>query len=209
MSISGSAIEHGMTGCHVCHQVVRVDDDHHRLHMSCPRCGETLHTRKPRSIYLTWALVCTAMVFYIPANLLPMTRTTGLGQLQEDTIMSGVIYFIQSGSWHIAMVIFVASVFVPLMKLALLIYLLISVQRGSSWRPKERTRMYRITELVGRWSMVDIYVVAILVVLVNFDFLADINAGPAAVYFAAVVIITMFAAKTFDSRLIWDSIESD
>jgi paraquat-inducible protein A len=122
--------------------------------------------------------------------------------------MSGVIYFIVSGSWYLALIIFVASIVVPLTKLFILTYLLISVQRKSIWRPRDRTRLYRITEAVGRWSMVDIYVVRIMVALVRIGSLASIEAGPGAVAFAAVVIITMFAAISFDPRLIWDAMET-
>jgi paraquat-inducible protein A len=104
-------------------------------------------------------------------------------------------------------VIFVASVFVPLAKLIILTFLLISVQTKSRWRPKDRTRLYRITEVIGRWSMVDIYVVTIMVALVNMGALAAIKAGPAAVFFGAVVVITIFAAMSFDPRLIWDNKE--
>ena len=147
------------------------------------------------------------MVFYIPANLLPMTITSALGSVSADTIMSGVIYFIHSGSWEIALVIFTASVFVPFLKFTILIYLLLSVQFKSIKRPKDRTRFYRFTEAVGRWSMLDIYVVTILVALVKLGFLADIEAGPAAIYFAAVVVTTMIAAESFDPRLIWDVVE--
>ena len=121
--------------------------------------------------------------------------------------MSGVIYFMVSGSWAIALVIFIASVFVPLLKLLVLSFLLISVQRKSSWRPHDRTRLYRITEVVGRWSMLDIFVVTILVAMVKLRSLATIEAGPATVFFAAVVVITMFAAMSFDPRLIWDEME--
>ncbi|BCR05003.1 paraquat-inducible protein [Desulfuromonas versatilis] len=173
----------------------------------CPRCGSGLHRRKPNSLARTWALVLAALVFYLPANLLPMTYTTSLGRTQADTIMSGVIYFVQTGSWPIALVIFVASVFVPLIKLLILTLLLISVHLKSRWRPRDRTRLYRFTQMVGRWSMVDIYVVTILVALVKLGALANIDAGPAAVYFAAVVIITIFAAESFDPRLIWDAME--
>jgi len=204
-----SAIEHGLTGCHTCHQIVRLGENHQHQALYCPRCGSKLHVRIHHSLLQTWMLVSLAFVFYIPANLLPMTRVVALGQVQEDTIMSGVIYFIQSGSWYIGLVIFIASIFVPMLKLGLLVYLLISIQRRSQWRPQERTRMYRITELIGRWSMVDIYVVTILVALVNLGIIADIDAGPAAIYFAAVVLLTIFAAKSFDSRLIWDNIEPD
>ncbi len=202
------ALDRGLTGCPICDQVVRVDEEHGRRELRCPRCGGTLHARKTASIGLTWALVCTALVFYVPANVLPITRVVSLGMVQEDTILSGVFYFLQTGSWYIALVIFVASIFVPLLKLVLLILLLVSVQRGSRWRPRDRTRLYRITETVGRWSMVDIYVVTILVALVNFGFLANVDAGPAAVFFAAVVIITILAARSFDPRLIWDQVES-
>jgi paraquat-inducible protein A len=163
-----------------------------------------LHLRKPDSIARTWALVLAALIFYVPANVLPITRVTSLGSTQADTIVSGVIYFIETGSWPIALVIFVASVFVPLMKLAILIYLLVSVQRGSNRRRLERTRLFRLTESVGRWSMVDIYVVTILVALVQLGALANIEAGPAALFFAAVVVITMIAAMTFEPKLIWD-----
>jgi len=203
-----SALSQSMTGCHTCNLVVRIDDKHPHQTLICPRCGAKLHPRIHHSLIITWMLVCLALIFYIPANVLPMTRVVGLGQIQEDTIMSGVIYFIQSGSWYIGMVIFIASVFVPMLKLSMLIYLLMSVRRKSQWRPQERTRIYRITELVGRWSMVDIYVVTILIALVNLGVIADIDAGPAALYFAAVVVITIFAAKSFDPRLIWDNIDT-
>jgi paraquat-inducible protein A len=166
-----------------------------------------LHRRKPNSIVRTWALIVAASIFYIPANVLPITIVTSLGAVQSDTIMSGVIYFIKTGMWPIALVIFVASIFVPMLKLILLTFLVISVQQGWGWRPKDRTRIYRITEAVGRWSMVDIFVVTILVALVNLGALASIQAGPAAVHFGAVVVITMFAAMSFDPRLIWDAKE--
>jgi paraquat-inducible protein A len=138
---------------------------------------------------------------------LPITVVTSLGKTQADTIMSGVIYFMLTGMVPIALVIFIASVAVPLIKLFVLSYLLISVQRKSRWRPEDRTRLYRIAEAVGRWSMVDIFVVTILVALVKLGGLATIDAGPAASYFAAVVVSTIFAAMSFDPRLIWDVME--
>ncbi len=209
MTQAGSALSASMTGCHTCNQVVRVDSKHHKHALRCPRCGAKLHPRIHNSLLLTWMLVCLAFLLYIPANVLPMTRVVGLGQVQEDTIMSGVIYFIQHGSWYIGLVIFIASIFVPMLKLILLMFLLITVQRKSQWRPRERTRIYRVTEVIGRWSMLDIYVVTILIALVNLGIFADIDAGPAAIYFAGVVILTIFAAKSFDPRLIWDNIESE
>lgn len=199
-----TAASAGMVSCHSCHLLCRGAQASDDSKMFCPRCGAALHTRKPNSLVRTWALVLAAIVFYIPANLLPITKVVSLGTAQSDTIMSGVIYFIHSGMWPIALVIFVASVAVPLLKLLILTYLLISVQRKSTWRPRERTHLYRLTEIVGRWSMVDIYVVTILVALVNLGALATIEAQMGAVFFAAVVVITMFAAMSFDPRLIWD-----
>jgi len=198
-----SARSSGMVSCHRCHLLCQ----HTSRPSSCPRCGSTLHSRKPKSMARTWALVIAAIFFYIPANVLPITHTSSFAGLQSDTIMSGVIYFIQSGSWPVALIIFVASVFVPLMKLMILIILMISVQFKWRWRPVDRTRLYRLTEAIGRWSMLDIFVVTILVALVHFGSLANIAAGDGAIYFAAVVVITMFAAETFDPRLIWDTFE--
>jgi paraquat-inducible protein A len=123
--------------------------------------------------------------------------------------MSGVIFFMQTGSWGIALIIFVASIVVPIAKLVVLSGLLISIQRRSRWRPGERTRLYRITELVGRWSMLDVFVVTVLVALVRLGYLTTIEAGSGVVYFAAVVVITMMAAMTFDPRLIWDALEKN
>jgi paraquat-inducible protein A len=150
-----------------------------------------------------------ALILYIPANLLPVTITTFLGSTQSDTIMSGVIFFMQTGSWGIALIIFVASIVVPIAKLIVLSGLLISIQRRSRWRPEERTRLYRITELVGRWSMLDVFVVAVLVALVRLGYLTTIEAGSGVAYFAAVVVITMIAAMSFDPRLIWDVLEKN
>ena len=194
--------------CHSCHLLCRINFSIIGKSLVCPRCGSTLHQRKPNSLKRTWALVLAAIIFYIPANLLPATVVISFGKAQADTIMSGVIYFIASGMWPIALVIFVASILVPILKLTILTFLLISVQRKSAWRPKDRTRLYHLTEMVGRWSMVDIYVVTILVALVNLGNLATIKAGPGAGFFAAVVVITMFAAMSFDPRLIWDAKET-
>lgn len=202
-----SARQLGMVSCHDCHLISRWQPLLKKQGAFCPRCGGKLHLRKPNSISRTWALVLAAMIFYIPANVLPMTVTSALGTVSEDTIMSGVIYFIHSGSWEIALVIFVASIFIPFVKFLILIYLLLSVQFQSLWRPKDRTFLYRATEAVGRWSMVDIFVVTILVALVKLGVIVNIEAGPAAIYFALVVVITMVAAESFDPRLIWDVVD--
>ncbi len=174
----------------------------------CARCGAEVHLRKPGSLERTWALVIAAAVCYVPANVLPVMMVTSFGQVASDTIFSGVVYFLTHGMWPLALVVFVASIFVPVLKLAILVFLLISVHRGSSWRPVERTRLYRITEAIGRWSMVDIFAITILVALVRLGNLASIDAGIGAVFFGAVVVLTMLAAGSFDPRLIWDEIEA-
>lgn len=203
-----SALKVGLISCHDCHLLVSAGPLQSG-HARCPRCGAALHARKPRSIARTWALLLAAAIMYVPANVLPMTVTSALGAEQADTIMSGVIYFIHSGSWEIAAVIFIASIFVPMAKLAILVFLLVSVQFRLRWRPRDRTVLYRVTELMGRWSMVDVYVVTILVALVKLGAVASIEAGPAAVFFASVVVLTMLAAESFDPRIIWDVIEED
>ena len=192
--------------CHTCNLTIPLTSAV-RASMECPRCKSKLHLRKPDSLQRTWALVIAAFACYIPANLLPIMETTSLGSTQYDTIVSGIVFLLQHGSWHLALVVFVASVLVPLLKIAILIFLLISIHFRFDWRPRERTRMYRLAELVGKWSMVDIYVVTIMVALVQMGNLASIEAGAAAIFFCSVVILTMLAAKTFDPHLIWDNLE--
>ena len=204
-----TAKQAGLFNCHACNLLVGPAPSTSQGVVRCPRCGARLHLRKPNCIQRTWALVIAALIFYVPANVLPVTLTTYVGSTQTDTIMSGVMYFMQTGSWGIALIIFVASIVVPLAKLIILCGLLVSIRRRSHWRPSERTRLYRITELIGRWSMLDVFVVTVLVALVRLGYLTTIEAGPGVVYFAAVVIITMFAAMTFDPRLIWDAMENE
>lgn len=163
--------------------------------------------RKPDSITRSWALLIAAMICYIPANVLPVMQTGSLFGSQTDTIMSGVVYLWSSGSWPLALLIFFASITVPMLKMLALIVLLLSVQFRSAWRPKGRTRLYRVVEFVGRWSMLDIFVIGILVALVQFQALATIRPGPGALAFGAVVVLTMFAALAFDPRLIWDNMD--
>lgn len=174
----------------------------------CPRCGSPVHTRKPDSIQRTWAYLVAAYALYIPANVLPIMDTNSLFGTQQDTILSGAIYLWTTGSWAVSLLVIFASVVEPLVKLVALTYLLVSVQRGSTWNPRFRSRMYRLVDVVGRWSMLDIFVVTILVALVQIQSLAEIRAGPGALAFGAVVVLTMLAALNFDPRLIWDEAES-
>lgn len=191
----------GLASCAVCNQLMRLPARRRGL---CPRCGSHVHMRKPASLSNSWALLVAAMIMYFPANLLPIMTVVYLGSGQPDTIISGVIRLMMHGDWPIALVVFVASVLVPLLKMIVLLYLLLSVRRKSTFRRRERTRLYRMTELVGRWSMVDVFVVALLAALVHLGVLADITPGPGARAFAAVVILTMLSAMSFDPRLIWD-----
>jgi paraquat-inducible protein A len=202
-----AAAELGLTTCHACRLLVKLQPGHANARASCPRCGEAVHFRKVNSLSRTWALLIAAMILYIPANVLPFSIVTALGHSEPDTILSGVIYFINSGEWPIAAVIFTASIFVPILKLMVITYLLLSIHFRSRWRPQERTRLYRIIEGIGRWSMIDIYVVTIMAALVHMGSLADFSVGPGAVFFASVVVLTMSASMTFDPRLIWDAME--
>ncbi len=193
-----------LVSCHGCDQVCRLS---RAGAARCPRCGATLHRRKPHSLARTWALIIAACILYIPANLLPVMTVTSFGKGEPDTILSGVKQLIAAGMWPVAILVFFASITVPVLKILAMIFLLISVQRRSRWRPRDRALLYRVGEGVGRWSMVDIFMISILVALVNLGAIASILPGPGALAFAAVVILTMIAAMTFDPRLIWDARE--
>lgn len=196
-----TAVGEGLLGCEACGFLSRSAAGHH---LACARCGARLHRRKPGSIARTWAFLIAAYVLYIPANVLPVMETGSLFDSQRDTIMSGVVYLWKSGSWPLAVIIFIASIMIPAVKLLAMTVLLVTVRRWPAWRPHDRSRLYRIVELVGRWSMVDIYVATMLVALVQFQTLATIKAGPGAIAFGAVVVLTLFATEAFDPRLIWD-----
>ncbi len=202
-----SAARLGLLACHACALLSRPSAA--GAPARCPRCGARLHHRKPNSIGRTWAFLIAAYILYVPANLLPIMDTNSLFDSQRDTIMSGVVFLWTSGSWPLAALVFFASIVVPLAKLIALTLLLVSVQRRSPWRPYERARLYRFVEFVGRWSMLDIYVVAILAALVQIQSLATIHAGPGAIAFGAVVVLSMFAASAFDPRLIWEPVNED
>jgi paraquat-inducible protein A len=179
----------------------------------CPSCGllgspfATRHCRRrPNSVQRTWALLIAAYALYLPANLLPITVARSIFGIQQDNVMSGVAYLWSSGSWAIASIVFVASVVVPLLKLFSLTLLVISVQRRWHWDPLQRTRLYRFLEIIGRWSMLDVYVVTVLVALVQVQSLAAITPGSGVLAFAAVVVVSMLATMAFEPRLIWDPV---
>ncbi|MBP9956711.1 paraquat-inducible protein A [Geopseudomonas guangdongensis] len=200
------ALDAGILVCHECQQLNRPPAGQPPR---CRRCGARLHGRRPNSIARTWALLLSAALLYIPANLLPIMSVHMLGRGSPATIMGGVIELIQAGMLPIALVVFVASILVPSFKLLGIALLLYSVQRHQVMSPRQRILMYRFIEWIGRWSMLDIFVIAILVALVSFGNLASIEAGAGALAFAAVVILTMLAAITFDPRLIWDNTDAD
>ena len=198
-----TATQLGLIRCSACSLVVQAPET--GRHAICPRCEAPLHRRLPHSLARTWALLLSAALLYIPANLLPIMRTASLGEVpQSDTILSGVVELWVRGSWDLAIIVFVASIVVPLLKIAILMTLLITAGRHSSWRRKERSKLYRFVEFIGHWSMLDIFVVALMAALVRFQSLADVTPGPGAVAFGAVVVLTMLASKSFDERLIWD-----
>ncbi len=204
--MSGStptAMERGLIPCHACGMVSRPAPSAGVPH--CLRCNARLHLRIPNSASRCWAFLIAGYILYLPANLLPIMYTGTLSGIRRDTIMSGIVYLWESGSWGIAVIVFIASIMVPLLKLGSLTFLLISVRGRSPWPQRERTMLYRLLKLVGRWSMLDIFVAAILTKLVQFRFLATVEVGPAALPFGAVVVLTMIAVMQFDPRLIWDS----
>jgi paraquat-inducible protein A len=170
----------------------------------CPRCHAPLHARKPHSLATTAALVVTAAVLYIPANVLPVMHTHTFFSDEDDTIMSGVISLAHQGSWPIALLVFFASIVVPLLKLVALGEILFAIWRKSVRDPQQRSRLFRIVEFVGRWSMLDIFAMSLLVALVQIQSLATVEVRPGALAFGAVVVLTMLAAQSFDERLLWD-----
>jgi paraquat-inducible protein A len=195
----------GLMACAACRAVYRIPADDGAI--ACLRCGATVRSRKIDSIHRSWALLLAATALYVPANLLPVMRTSSVFASQDDTIMSGIVYLWADGSQPLAVLVFVASIVVPLSKLVILSYLLISAQRHSRLNPQRRTRLYRVLELVGRWSMLDIFVVTLLAALVQLGAIANIDPGPGAAAFGSVVVLTMMATHSFDPRLIWDPLD--
>ena len=213
MTLPPRGIDRNLMLCHCCGRLnskiesqVQQDDI---LSFRCVRCHTLLHLRKTASLERTLAFLIAASILYIPANLLPMTITESVLGNQQDTILSGVIYFWQSGDYLVAIVIFMASIFIPMLKLVILALLLTAVHLQASRRiqllPAHCAILYRIVEFIGRWSMIDVFVVALLAALIQIHSLATILAGAGSVAFGAVVVLTMFASLSFDPRIIWDN----
>lgn len=206
MSGAPRAHELGLIGCHVCGLVCR---EPRMAHAACPRCGAGLHRRKRGSIGRTWALLLAAFILYIPANVLPIMRTVSLGDVDDNTIISGVVELWVKGSPSLAVIVFTASIVVPMMKFLVLGTLLVSTQRRSTWALWQRAKLYRLVEFIGYWSMLDVFVVALLTALVRFGFFSQVAPLPGVVFFGLTVILTMFASMSFDPRLMWDETDHD
>jgi len=194
-----TAREQGLVGCTRCTRPSPAGTPH------CPRCGSRLQSRDAMSLQKVWAWWLVGLGCYIPANLYPMLETRTLVGTQSDTIVGGAVDLARHGNWGVAMIILVASVLIPVGKFVVLAGLAIGVRHGPQISEAWRHRLYEVVEYIGRWSMIDVFVVAILSALVQLQALATITPGRASLFFALSVIFTMLSAQSFDSRLIWDS----
>ncbi|WGL16000.1 paraquat-inducible protein A [Microbulbifer bruguierae] len=174
----------------------------------CPRCGARMHGRVEASLMLTWALIITSALLLIPANILPVMTVIYLGSGDPSTIIGGALELYHSGLWGIALIVFVASIAVPVMKLVGLVMLCLIVQLRLDVPPRQAMRIYRVVNAIGRWSLLDLFMISILVALVDMGAIAEVEAGPGSTAFATVVLVTMLAVRAFDPRLIWDVYES-
>jgi paraquat-inducible protein A len=197
-----TAMQQGLQSCEGCGLLSRPAPG--RDEGRCPRCDHELSFRKPASLQRTWAFLIGAAICYIPANILPVLTTTTAAGAESDTILQGVVLLWSPTGWPLSLIVLIASIMIPVAKIAALTYLLISVQRGSIKNNEQRVRLYRVVEIVGRWSMVDVFVDTFTASLVQLQPLMAVEPGPGLVFFAAVVVLTMLAALSFDPRLIWD-----
>jgi len=203
MSSTATGRSLGLLVCLECRSTVR--NARHLAAPRCPRCFTRLHERKPHSLAITTVLIVSAALLYVPANLLPVMTTRTILDDEQDTIMSGVLELLHSGSWPIALLVFIASIVVPLLKILALAVLLYSAWRRESRLRLQRSELYRLVEFIGRWSMLDIYAVSFLATLVQVKSFANIIVGWGAWSFGAVVVLTLIATRTFDERLLWDA----
>ena len=202
-SLALTAMDQGFQGCDTCGLLSRPAAG--APEGRCPRCDEELSFRKPRSIQRTWALLLAATVCYLPANLLPVLTTSTPQGTDSDTILQGVVLLWSPTGWPLALIVLIASIMIPSAKILALAYLLVSVQRGSLDNGGQRVRLYRMVAFIGRWSMVDVFVDTFTAALIQLQPLMSVEPGPGLVFFAAVVVLTMLAVRSFDPRLIWDA----
>jgi paraquat-inducible protein A len=199
-----TAMGQGLVACETCGLVSRPAPGEEEGR--CPRCGHEVRFRKSQAIQRTWAFVIAAAICYVPANLLPVLETSTAAGTESDTIMEGVVLLWSPTGWPLSLIVLVASVMIPIGKLVALTFLLVTVQRGSVRSNGQRVRLYRTVELIGRWSMVDVFVDTFTAALVQLPPLMAVHPGPGLPFFAAVVVLTMLAAESFDPRLIWDAV---
>jgi len=201
-----TAMQQGLHSCECCGLLSRPAPGAHEGR--CPRCDEELAFRKPDSLQRTWAYLIAAAVCYIPANVLPVLTTTTAAGAESDTILQGVVLLWSPTGWPLSLIVLFASIMIPSAKIVAMMYLLITVQGGSVANNAQRIRLYRMVELIGRWSMVDVFVDAFTAALVQLQPLMSVEPGPGLFFFAAVVVLTMLAVESFDQRLIWDAVSS-
>lgn len=206
MSRPARALARGFWTCLGCRQLVSVAPGTRSC--LCPRCGARIHGRVDGSLMLTWALTITGALLLIPANVLPVMSVIYLGSGEPSTIIGGALELYQNGLWGIALIVFVASIAVPAMKLVGLVTLLLIVQWRLSVPPRQAMRIFRVVNAIGRWSLLDLFMISILVALVDMGAIAEVEAGPGSTAFATVVVVTMFAVRAFDPRLVWDAYEA-
>ena len=200
-----TAKDAGLASCHICHRLTIIPEAAEGGSATCRLCGAHVHMRKSNSLIRTWALILTAGMLFIPANTLPIMHVDYLGQPTNSTILDGIVLFFQEGSFGIGLIILAASILVPLFKITGLVIILLTIRFKREVFLQQTATMFRFIAFIGRWSMLDIFVIAILSVLVQFGLFTSIDAAPAATYFCMVVVLTMLAAQTFDPRLLWDN----
>ncbi len=198
-----TAMDQGLQNCHGCGLLSQPARGAHEGR--CPRCDEELVFRKPDSLQRTLGYLVAASVCYIPANFLPVMTTTLPGGTESDTILQGVVLLWSPTGWPLSLIVLFASIMIPSAKIVALLYLVITVKRGSIQNNRQRVRLYRMVEIIGRWSMVDVFVDTFTVALIQLQPVMSVGPGPGLVFFAAVVVLTMLAVESFDPRLIWDS----
>ncbi len=200
-----TAMAAGFMRCHDCGKLVAANKTLEGSILFCPRCNNQIHYRFTNSIARTWALIVTAVILIFPANLLPIMRVDFLGSQEYSTIMDGILYFFHSEEYGIGLIIFIASILVPLFKIIGMLLILLSIQfKWKTWL-RHKAAMFRFIQFIGRWSMLDIFVIAVMSALVDFGSFTSTHTAHAATFFTAVVVCSMFAAMTFDPRLLWDS----
>jgi paraquat-inducible protein A len=201
-----TAMQQGLQRCECCgllsHPTPGAEEGH------CPRCSEHLVFRKKQSLERTVAYLIAATICYLPANLLPVMTTVTFAGRESDTIMQGVVLLWSPTGWPLSLIVLIASIFIPSAKIAAMLYLVFTVKRGSVQSSKQRVRMFRVVEIIGRWSMVDVFVDTFTVALIQLQPLMSVEPAPGLIFFAAVVVLTMLAVESFDPRLIWDPASS-